>query len=181
MALDALERRNISEIHGMLESVIALMTNGASEIRKSAQVDGMFERSGRCCGSGRTGGIGQYAVTNSAVVAHHLTGVAHVIAIMTTKTAGKIEVSDIVWMRLPINSHLRKNVRLKDPFYLTNCFFYGTVLSGVDVLIVNAVKLVHTRFNRSECLIRGTVGFVQDLHCLSFQVRQRRIQPASGK
>ena len=43
MALDALEHRNVAEVHGMLEWLIALVAELAFVIGKRAKIDGMFK------------------------------------------------------------------------------------------------------------------------------------------
>ena len=46
MALDALEHRNVAEVHRMLEWLIALVAELAFMIRERAKIDGMFKSAG---------------------------------------------------------------------------------------------------------------------------------------
>ena len=43
MAFDALEHRNVAEVHRMLEGLIALVAELAFVIREPAEIDGMFK------------------------------------------------------------------------------------------------------------------------------------------
>ena len=43
MAFDALEHRNVAEVHRMLEGLIALVAELAFVIRQPAEIDGMFK------------------------------------------------------------------------------------------------------------------------------------------
>jgi hypothetical protein len=78
----------------------------------------MFEVPGSWILFGRARGIEEYHMTNVAVVADHLAGIALVLAIVTTETTRRYEVTDVVWMSLPISLHLREEVGLVDSLNL---------------------------------------------------------------
>jgi hypothetical protein len=64
-------------------------------------------------------------VTDVAIVPNNLSGATHVFAIVTTKTARGIEVSDIVWVSGPIRLHFREKVSLENTLRLADCRLNG--------------------------------------------------------
>jgi hypothetical protein len=62
-------------------------------------------------------------VADVAIVSNYLSRVADVLAIVTTKASGRIEMSDIVRMRGPIGFHLGKEIGLKDALRLADRSF----------------------------------------------------------
>ena len=55
-----------------------------------------------------------------AVVANYLATVTDVLAIVTTKTSGRIEMSDVVRVSGPIGFHLGEEVSLEDALRLSD-------------------------------------------------------------
>ena len=63
-------------------------------------------------------------MTDVAIITNHFSRVADVLAVMTTKTTGRVEVSDIVRMSGPIGFHLGEEVGLEDALCFADCGFY---------------------------------------------------------
>src|ERR1044072_3321794 len=105
MALDALKRRDITQIHRVLERLVWLMARLTFAICQPAEIDRMLKRL-RFDRGGGIGGVGQNGVTDVAVVADHLACVTDVLSVMTPETSGEIEVADVIRMRPPISLHL---------------------------------------------------------------------------
>ena len=67
-------------------------------------------------------------MTDVAIVANHFAGAADVLAVMTTETTSRIEMSDIIRVSFPIGFHLREEVgpedslRLADRSFNSLCF-----------------------------------------------------------
>lgn len=57
-------------------------------------------------------------MTDIAVIADGLAGVAYVLSVMTTEAAGEIEMTDVVGVRLPVGLHLRKEIGAEYALYL---------------------------------------------------------------
>ena len=87
MALGALEHRDIAKINWMLEWLVRFMAIVAFAIGEGAQINRMLEWPGprvlfsRCCR------VVDNCVADIAIIPDDLAGVAHMLAIMTTKTA----------------------------------------------------------------------------------------------
>ena len=62
-------------------------------------------------------------MTDIAIVPNQLTGVTHVLAIVTAKTARGIEVSDVIRVSGPIRVHLRKKGGPENALRLADCSF----------------------------------------------------------
>jgi len=57
----------------------------------------------------------EHRVTDVAIGPDNLACVADVFTVVAAEASQIVEVADVVWMSPPVNSHLRKNVGLKDP------------------------------------------------------------------
>jgi hypothetical protein len=123
MALDALEHRNVAEVHRMLEGLIALVAELAFVIGERAKIDGMFKSASLNILFSRSSRVVEYRVADGAVVADHFARVADVLAIVTAKTPREIKMTDIVRMRLPIGFHLGKKIRAEDSLDFNNRAF----------------------------------------------------------
>jgi len=123
MALDALEHRNVAEVHGMLEWLIALVAELAFVIGERAKIDGMFKSASLNILFSRSSRVVEYRVADGAVVADHFARVADVLAIVTAKTPREIKMTNIVRMRLPIGLHFRKEICAKDSLDFGNRAF----------------------------------------------------------
>jgi len=77
-----------------------------------------------------------------AVVANHLASVTDVLAIVTTKTSGRIEMTNIVWVSRPISSHLGKEVSLEDSLRLANGGFDPVRFLSVQLAVVGPIKSI---------------------------------------
>ena len=53
-----------------------------------------------------------------AIVSDYLAGIAFVLAIVTTETTRRSQVTDVVWMSLPVSLHFREEISLEDPLHL---------------------------------------------------------------
>jgi hypothetical protein len=69
----------------------------------------------------RSGGIKNDGVTDLAIVADHLAGIAAMLAVVTTKTSIRPQMADVIRMSLPVSLHLGKEVDLIDPLDLRDC------------------------------------------------------------
>ena len=78
----------------------------------------MFERSGAGILIDGARRIEKHCVADVAIVADDFARVAFVLAIMTTETTGRDQMTDVVRMRLPVSFHLRKEVGLVDALHL---------------------------------------------------------------
>ena len=120
-------------------------------------------------------------MTDVAIITNQFSRVADVLAVMTTKTTGRVEVSEVIWMSGPIGFHLGEEVGLEDALRFADRGFDRVGLLRVQLAVVGSIKPVETRCNCVERLLLRRVGLVQYFHCLPFQVRQRRVESAGGK
>ena len=100
-------------------------------------------------------------MTDVAIVANHFSRVADVLAVMTTKTTGRVKMSDIVRMSGPVGLHLREKVGLEDALRFADCCFYRVSFLRVQLAVAGSVKTIQARCDRVECFLLGGVGFVQ--------------------
>ena len=77
-----------------------------------------------------------------AVVPNHLASVTDVLAIVTTKTSGRIEMTNIVWVSRPIGSHLGKEVGLENSLGLANGGFDRVRFLSVQLAVVGPIKSI---------------------------------------
>lgn len=119
-------------------------------------------------------------MTNIAIVANDFTVVANVFAIMTTKTTDRVEVSDIIRVRLPIGFHFRKEVGLENPLYFCNCTLNGLLFLRVDVGVVSFVETIERCRDGVNRFIGSRVLLTQDVYSLLLNVRKCWIQ-SSGR
>lgn len=114
MAFNALEERNIAQIQGMLEGLVRFMAKLALVVGQPSKINRVLERPGLRVFFGRSGRIIDYCVADIAIIPDYLSGIAHVLAIVATEATRRIEVANVVGMRLPICLHLREKISLKD-------------------------------------------------------------------
>jgi hypothetical protein len=81
-------------------------------------------------------------MTDVAVIANHFSRVTDVVAIMTTKTSGRVEVSDIVRVSGPVRFHFREKVGLEDALCFGNRGFDRVGFLRVQLAVVGPVKSV---------------------------------------
>ena len=98
----------------MLKWFIRFVAAFTFAIRQSAKINRVLKIDGLRAGY-RSSRVGHYCVADITIVANHLSCFAYMFSIVATKTAGEVEVADVVWMRLPIRLHFRKSVGLEDP------------------------------------------------------------------
>ena len=102
----------------MLEGLVGCVAGLALARGETAEVDGMFEGSRVWVLFDRARGIVKHRVADVAIVTDHFAGVALVLAIVTTETSGRLQVTDVIRMSLPVSLHLRKEVVLIDALNL---------------------------------------------------------------
>ena len=107
MTLNALEHRDVAEVHRMLERLVRFMAIVTLVIGERSQINRMDEWSG-LHRRRRIHRVIDHCVTNVAVVRDHLSVITHVFTVMTSKAAGKIKMPDVIWVSFPICFHLRK-------------------------------------------------------------------------
>src|ERR1041384_7348662 len=100
-------------------------------------------------------------MTDVAIVANHFSRVANVLAVMTTKTTRRVEMSDIVRMSRPIGFHLGEEVSLEDALCFADRGCYRVGFLRVQLAVVGPVKPIQTRGDRVEPLLLSGVGFIQ--------------------
>ena len=101
----------------MPERFVGLMATLALAIGQPTEINRMLigaDLHGSC----RISRIVNYSVTDIAIAATDLARVAHVLAVMTTKTATEIKMSDVVRMSLPIGPHFGEEIGSKDSLEL---------------------------------------------------------------
>ena len=156
MALGALKHRNIAEIDWMLEGFIGFVTGLAFAVGQRAQIHRMLK--GTCFDIALRwrSGVIDHRVANIAIAADDFSGIAHVFAVVTTKTTREVQVADVVWMRLPIGFHLREKIRLEESLNLFNRTVHRGTLSGINVGILSLIEIIQSgsdsinRFGRSR-------------------------------
>ena len=129
----------------MLESLVRLVAGLAFSVAKSSKINRVFERSGSGVLFDWSSGVVEHRVADVAVIPDDLAGIAYMLAIMTAETTGRIKMSDVVRMRLPISLHFGKEIGLKDALNLPGARLYRLVLAGIKIRIIAAVELVHAR------------------------------------
>jgi len=98
----------------VLERAAAFMAVGALEARQRAQTDRMLEASVLNRDVSLAFRLIEDSVTDIAVGPDNLACIAYVFTVVASEASQIVEVADVVWMSPPVNSHLRKNVCLKD-------------------------------------------------------------------
>src|ERR1043166_7287026 len=86
-------------------------------------------------------GVINHRVADVAVVANYFAVLAHVLAVMATKAAGKIKMADVVRVRLPISLHLREKISLKDSLDLFHGRVDRRVLRAINIWIIRTIKI----------------------------------------
>ena len=102
----------------MLKRLVRFVAGFAFAIGEAAEIDRMLERSDSRVFFRRPRGIVEHSVADVAVVADDLASVAHVLTIVTAEATGRVQMADIIRMRLPIRLHFREEVSLKDALNL---------------------------------------------------------------
>lgn len=144
MAFNALEHRNITQIHRMLERFVRFVTILAFVIGEGAQIDRVLKWSGLRIVFGQSGRVVDHRVADIAVVRNDFTGIADVLAIVTAEAARKIKVADVVRVGLPVGLHLWEKVTLKDTLNFSHGAVDRSLLLGVHLSVVRAIELVQT-------------------------------------
>ena len=147
MALNALEHRNITQIHGMLERPIRFVAILAFVIGERAQINRMLEGTGLHVLLRRRCRVVDHRVADVTVVGNDFARVADVLAVMTAEAAREIEMANVVWVSLPVGLHLRKKVCLEDALNFGDRAFDRNLLLRVDVFVIRAIKLIQARIN----------------------------------
>ena len=147
MTLDALEHRNITQVHGMLERLVRFVAIVAFVIGERTQVDGMLERPGLRIFFRWRRRVVDHRVAYVAVVGNDFAGTADVLAIVTAEAAREIKMADVVWVSLPIGLHLRKKVSLKDTLNFRDRALDCGLFLQVDVFVVSLLELIQTSIN----------------------------------
>ena len=129
MAFNALKHRDVAQVDRMLKGLVCFVAELAFVIGKPSKINRVSERSGLHILFGWSSGIVDHRVANVAVIPDHFAGVADVFAVMTAETSRRIEMADVVWMRLPIRFHLREKVRLEDALNLFDGGANGFILA----------------------------------------------------
>ena len=119
MTFNALEHRDVAEVHWMLERLVRFMAIVTFVIGERPQINRMDEWSG-LHRRRRIHRVIDHRVTDVAVVRDHLSVVTHVFTVMTTKAAGEIKMPDVIRMRLPIGFHLREKVSLENSLHFSD-------------------------------------------------------------
>ena len=70
----------------------------------------MFEEAGAWILFRWTRGVVKHRMADVAIAADDFAGITLVLAVVTTETTRRRQVTDIVWMSLPIGLHFRKKV-----------------------------------------------------------------------
>ena len=148
MALNTLKQGNVTEVHWVLKGLVRLVTRFALAIGESAQVNGMLKRPTACIFLRRAGRIVKHRMTDVAVIPDYLAGIAHVLAVVTAKTSGEIEMANIVWMGPPVDLHFRKSVSAEDSLQFSNRVHYQVSLVRVDIRIINAIEISQASADR---------------------------------
>ena len=128
----------------MLERFVRLVALLALLHGETAEVNRMLERTGFGIAFHRPGGVVENLMTNVAVVADDFAAIADVLAVMTTKTTGRIEMSNVVRMRLPVCFHLREKVRLKNALNLFDARLDRLVLTCIEIGVIGPIELIQT-------------------------------------
>ena len=118
MTLGALEHRDVAEVDRVLEGLVCRVAGVTFTRSETAEVDGMFEGSGVWVLFNRTRGVVEHGVADVAIVADDFARAALVLAVVTTESSGRYQMTDVVGMRLPVSLHLRKEVDLVDALHL---------------------------------------------------------------
>src|SRR5262245_49342800 len=98
----------------MFEWSFPCVTSLAVEASQISQLNRMFVRSQPGVPFGRRRRIVDHRMADIAIVSNHLPALAHMLSVVTPEAAGKIEVTYVVRMGLPVGLHLRKRICLKD-------------------------------------------------------------------
>src|SRR5947209_16638995 len=107
VAVGALKSCDVAEVDRMHEGAYVLVADCAFQRSPVAKIDRMLERGG--FGVRRDiSDLIQNCVASLTVVSDDLSVAALVLAVVTTETALRVEVADVVRMCLPVGLHLRK-------------------------------------------------------------------------
>ena len=79
-----------------------------------------------------------------AVVTNHFACITDVFAIMATKTTGRIEMADVVWVSRPVGFHLGEKICLEDPLRFADCCFNRIRLLRIQLAIIGPIKPLET-------------------------------------
>jgi hypothetical protein len=142
MALDALKHRDVAEVNWMLKWLVRLVTELAFAIGEASEIDRMLESSGPRILFWRSSRVVDHRVADVAIIPDHFARIANMLAIMATETARRIEMADVVGMRLPIRFHLREKVRLEDALNLFDAGLNGLILVRINFGVIGSIELI---------------------------------------
>ena len=152
MTFYALEARYVPKIYRMFERFVGLVASFAFAISQASEIDRMLEEFG-LQGRRRIRGISQDGVTDIAVVADHFARVANVLTIVTAETTREIEMTDVVWMGLPVGLHLGKEIGLIYTLGLTYGALYRALLLRVHLAVIRLIKTIQPGSDRLHRLV----------------------------
>ena len=107
----------------------------------------MLERPALNDGRRRDFVLSQHCVADVAVVSDDFACAAHVLAVVTTEAARRIEVADVVRVRAPVRPHLREEVGLIDALHFCNRPFDQLRLLRIEVRVTRSIEAVETTGN----------------------------------
>jgi hypothetical protein len=97
----------------VFEWLVGFVTGLALSITETAKIYRVLKRA-QLYRRRRICRVVDHSVTDVAIVSNHLAFFTHMLAVMTTKTTGRVEMPDVVWVSFPICFHLRKEVSPED-------------------------------------------------------------------
>src|SRR5262250_1187550 len=92
--------------------------------------------------------IVDHRVTDVAVVADDLAAVADVLAVVTAEATGKVKMSNVVRMRLPVGLHLRKEISLENALNFGDSGVDRWSFVRVNVRVVRAIEIIQAGCDR---------------------------------
>ena len=170
MTLGALEHRNIPQIDRMLKGLVGFVASVALAICQGSQIDRMLEWS-RLYRRGRVQGIVDHRVAHVAIICNDFACVADVFAIMATEAPGEVKVADVIRMCLPVGSHLREKVSLKDALNFTDSALNQIRFLRIHISVLTTIKVIQTGINLLNRIFGCFIMLAQEFNRLAFKIR----------
>lgn len=122
----------------------------------------------------------QYGVASIAVLWNHFAICADVLPVVTSETARRVEVADVVGVRPPVHFHVGKDRGLIDVLKIGNGGLDRGSLAGAHIGVLGAIELLYVFGNPSQRFVSSVVALGDaDTPCCLMKGNDLSIRPAS--
>lgn len=136
MTVHAFELGDVAEVDGVAERARRFVTEDALRCRQVAEGYGVAEVFILTGGGRERRALIENRVAGVAIVADDLAGGALMLAVVAAEAALRIEVADVVRVRLPVRLHFGKEVGLVNALHFADRPFDGIASARVHVAVV---------------------------------------------